>query len=93
MTDKVTRLEDIPGIRAAMKNGNITYMHLEKSETSPVTTDGFSDEQILEMDPAALNKQLAGIEKEEQMLVQSMTSLNKRRQQIHRLIARKAEIS
>lgn len=85
-------IDQVPGLAAAQRNKNITFINMDSDETSPTITEGFRDDQIQEMDMARLHEQLSQIDKEEQNLLQMQIDLNKRRQTAHAIIARKLEL-
>lgn len=86
------QIDQIPGLKAAQENGNVTFLNMDTKDTSPNMTEGFRDEQIKEMSATALNAQLNQINAEEQNLIQMQLDLNKRRQTTLNILKRKQEL-
>ena len=82
----------VPGLSAAQRNGDISFINLDTDDTSPKKTAGFTDDQIKTMDISMLSGELAKINDEEQNIIALQMDLAKRRQNLHELIARKQEI-
>lgn len=89
----INKWQDVPGIRAAMENDNITYIDIPEEESNPTITEGFTDTQIQEMSEEGLHAQLNQIGNEELALVQMQTDLNTRRTKVMNILKRKSELT
>lgn len=79
-------------LEAARNNPDCVFLELSIEDTSPVLTEGFRDEQIIEMDMDALRAQLEQINREEESLTQLLAGVRARRNTTNNLMARKTEI-
>jgi hypothetical protein len=86
-------IDSIPGLKSAANRSDVTFINMDSDETSPKTTEGFTDEDIRKMRNDALNDQLNSIAKEEETLTRLQLELVKRRNSILNIMARKQEIT
>lgn len=86
-------MNDVQQVLEQMRNRpDVTFIELSKEETTPTITEGFTDEQIAEMDAEKLRSERAAISGQEQQLQQLLADAAGRRQRIDAILRRKSEL-
>ena len=87
------QIDSVPGLAAAQRNGNVTFLNMDTDETSPRKTAGFTDQQIIEMDESRLKDALLELGAEEERIAAMQRDVIKRRNDMNLILHRRAELT
>lgn len=85
-------IDAIPGLKAAQKNKNVTFINFDTDDTNPTITEGFDDWDIQRMKSEKLNQLLTEINMQEQQIHAQLAEIRRRRESTLAIIKRKSEL-